>query len=75
MTLSIWTVYDHPLDYRDKFVARRFEADKPTRDVFAHESLEHVRAWVRKEGAKRGVFPVRVPRSGSDDPVIIESWF
>jgi hypothetical protein len=35
--LSIWTVYDHPADYPDGFIARRHEAGegvhRPTNDV------------------------------------------
>jgi hypothetical protein len=27
MKMAIWTVYDHPTDYPNKFVARRFDVD------------------------------------------------
>lgn len=42
--LSIWTVYDHPSDYKDTFVARRHEAGQgvhgPTGDVITGELLD-----------------------------------
>lgn len=68
--LSIWTVYERPLDHPQKFVARRwvsFLAPAPTSDVILADDL----------GALRKKLPaglVRMPRQPGDDPVIVETW-
>ena len=68
-TLSLWTVYDHPTDYPDSYVARRFEVPGgPTDDVLETETLEALRA----EFERRGL--VCLPRASGDDPRIIETW-
>lgn len=70
--LSMWTIYDHPLDYPDVFIARRWEAGavgvqhttdtivshdvKILRDVFIHAGL------------------TKVMRHESDDLNIMEVW-
>jgi hypothetical protein len=79
--LNIWTVYKHPRDYPDQYVARRFEvggaptdvrllhaaAPSPTNDMFVADTLREVRALLPP-----GLF--RMPRQESDDPVIVEVW-
>lgn len=68
--LSIWTVYERPLDHPHKFVARRWVsllAPAPTSDVILADDL----------GALRKKLPagfVRMPRHPEDDPVIVETW-
>ena len=70
--LSIWTVYKHPKDRPDKYVARRFEVDaagpRPTADLIATDTLEQVRM------AMMDLHLVCLMRNEEDDPVIIESW-
>ena len=41
--LTLWTIYKHPLDYPDKFVARKFILDKPTEEKLIGNSLQEVR--------------------------------
>jgi len=70
--LDIWTVYDHPSDMPDKFVARRFVVDatgpRATKDVLASPDLAALR-----EGLEMlGLTPLA--RSPEDDPKIVESW-
>ena len=69
----IWTLYDHPSDYPDSYVARRFEVGPDCRVVASavvvvSESL----TAVRESMAVRGLTPLA--RSRGDDPRIIESW-
>ena len=68
MTLSIWTIYDHPKDLPDFFVARRFEIDKPTEDVIVASYLDTLRERMVDKGL------TRIYRSEDDDPVIVETW-
>jgi len=69
--LHVWTLYDHPRDHPDAFVARRHVvvggATAPTPDMFVADSLEELRALL-----PGGL--VCVPRSALDEPTIVESW-
>lgn len=71
--LSIYTVYDHPSDYPDKYVCRRckiIEGGKIIDDGFLmiSENLELIREQMLYMGL------ILIPRDASDDPVIIESY-
>jgi hypothetical protein len=68
MSLSMWTIYDHPRDYPHSYVARRFELDKPTGDFTLSPDLE----WLRAQFIARGL--ICLPRDAADDPVIVETW-
>jgi hypothetical protein len=69
--MSLWTVYDHPRDYPDVWVARRSEIgigkSTPTPDMFTADTLDELRALL-----PRGL--VCLARSPGDDPVIVEVW-
>jgi hypothetical protein len=66
-----WTIYDHPRDYPDAFVARRWVAIRgtviPTNDMFVANSLNELRALLPP-----GL--VLFPRFDGDDPNIVEVW-
>lgn len=74
-SLSIWTVYQKPLDYPGQFVARRWESlvengapvSRATADVLVAPDLDGLRAQL-----PAGL--VRLERQQGDDPVIVESW-
>lgn len=71
--LSIWTVYDHPIDMPEYYVARRFEVKRggecgPTHDYIRDHDLERLRKSLADK------FLVCMPRWESDDPKIVESW-
>lgn len=66
--LQVWTIYDHPTDFPNKFAARRFVYDKPTGDVITTDDIENLRTFFRSQGL------TCLPRSESDDPVIVETW-
>jgi hypothetical protein len=69
--LFIWTVYDHPADFPDHFVARKFALDKATDDFILADTLENLRAEIQK----RELYTLfKINRACNDDPVIIESW-
>lgn len=67
MSFEIWTVYDHPADWPDWFVARKWVLDTPTGEVKLARSLDGVRRML-----PRGL--VRMGRFEGDDPVIVEIW-
>jgi hypothetical protein len=69
--LAMWTVYRYPRDYPGKFVARKFLVTAPdptvTAEMFIADDLDEIRALLPP-----GL--VRIARSPSDDPVIVETW-
>lgn len=73
MTLAIWTVYRHPSDYPDKFVARRFDVDgdgaRPTASIIIASDLETLRGILEFE-----LLLTRLDRHPVDEPQIVECW-
>jgi hypothetical protein len=69
--LSLWTIYDRPLDHPDGFLARRHESGEtfkgPTSDAFTGD-LETLRQTFRRAGL------TVIPREPNDDPRIVETW-
>lgn len=65
--IYLWVVYDHPKDFPDAFVARRFRDAQPTAEYFTAPDLQQLRGMLPK-----GL--TRFPRHPSDDPVIVEMW-
>lgn len=70
-TLSSWTVYEKPLDYPDKYVARLWYTNAHgifhTNRIVIGDSLEAVRAQM-----PAGMRPI--PRWPGDEPQIVEIW-
>jgi hypothetical protein len=69
--LAMWTVYDHPTDYPNQFVARKFLVNSKeivrTNDMFFADTLEEI----------RDLLPLgltNLHRRVGDDPNIIETW-
>jgi hypothetical protein len=68
MTLSVWTIYDHPRDQPEFYVARRWELDRPTSDTLLDRDIENLRDKMQALGL------VKLMRHPEDDPVIMETW-
>jgi hypothetical protein len=74
MTMPICTIYEHPMDFPDKYVIRLMDACcggqvKITNVVIVRDSLEECRNEVNKNG-----FSILFPRNADDDERIVESW-
>jgi len=65
--LELWTIYKHPLDYPNEFVARKFILDKPTSEIKTSDTIETLRLLL-----PMGL--TRIERNPGDDPVIVETW-
>lgn len=71
--LEMWTIYDHPLDNPDLYVARAWTVG-PGGVLFAGREhigladLEQLRQAMRRKGL------VQMARADDDDPVIVEVW-
>ena len=70
--LNIWTVYDHPTDFPNSYVARRFEVRAGgsfvTGDIVQSDALSIIRKSFRQCGM------ACLTRAESDDPKILECW-
>jgi len=71
--LAMWTVYDHPKDYPNSFVARRWEVGTgtepiPTDSIVISPDLKSLRGLL----TEMGLTPLG--RSVEDDAAIIETW-
>lgn len=69
--LAVWTVFDHPDDYPDVFIARKWlivaGVAVATDDTLIGPDLESVRVQI-----PAGLH--RFPRAPEDDLNIVESW-
>lgn len=66
--LPSWTIYDHPTDFPDCYVARRFIWDKPTAEIITSPTLEALQQHFILQGL------VCMQRHPNDDPKIVETW-
>lgn len=70
--LVMWTVYDHPTDFPNDYVARKWELDhtgvRATDEVILHRRLAAVRMQMRVRGL------TCLPRLPMDEPKIVEVW-
>ena len=71
-TLIMWVVYDHPSDYPDDFVARKWILTKngmlPTETALSGPSIDLLRYMLAENGLSR------MERLPEDDPVVLEVW-
>lgn len=67
LTMPFITVYQHPIDMPDKFVARVFNLDKPTPYALVKDTLEEIRQAIPDRFANIG-------RTPTDEPQIYEVW-
>ena len=69
--LQMWTIYDHPSDFPDYFVARVCLNGIPRDHHHTFETEEELEE-MREKFRQRGM--VRIERHPTDDPVIMEVW-
>jgi hypothetical protein len=69
--ISQWVIYDHPRDYPDHFVMRRWGITAgnffPTDDVALADTLPEIR-----QAVPPGLYCLE--RYANDDPCIVEVW-
>ena len=68
--LSLWTIYDHPLDHLDSWVVRRWAVGPDgavPAESYCCETLEDARKCVPPDLWNLG-------RQPEDDPLIVETW-
>jgi hypothetical protein len=70
--LSMWTVYDHPKDFPNNFVARCFvvspDGPQPTENFVVSPTLKALRMMLRMSGLSC------MQRAEGDDAKIVETW-
>lgn len=72
MKLSLWTVYDRPLDMPDAIVARRFDIGNEESSAVRLALVAPDLAIIRHHLAMAGL--TCIGRSSDDDPAIVEVW-
>ena len=65
--MELWVVYEHPSDYPNKFVARKFVLDQPTAEIVIGGTIEEARL-----GIPKGL--TRFLPDKEDDECIVEIW-
>jgi len=66
--LNIYVVYKRPRDFPGiEFLVRRWEVNIPKDVLYAGDSLDEARALIPRGS-------VRLERSPTDDPCILETW-
>jgi hypothetical protein len=68
--LSLYVIYDHPTDYPDSFVVRRWEGLRPREVVAITKTIEAARKLLTDTMPDL----TRLARSDQDDPKIVEVW-
>ena len=66
--IPVVAVYKSPKDYPDKYVARVFDLDRPTRFVFVADTYQELLDKLPVQQL------VRMARHPTDDPAIVEVW-
>lgn len=70
--LTLWVIYDHPVDEPEAFVARRWVildgGAAATRETMTEPDVATLRKYFRMEGLSR------IARLPNDDPKIMEVW-
>lgn len=71
--MTMWTIYDHPTDFPDYYVAREYKISVdnthgPTDNFIKALDLDLLRAKMHIKGL------TPLARDPSDDPKIIETW-
>jgi hypothetical protein len=68
--LLMWSIFDHPPDFPDSYVARPFSTRLgcPLTVHFQHAQLEHVRAAMMHLGL------TCITRGTCDPPYLMETW-
>jgi hypothetical protein len=71
--LNVWTIYDHPKDFPDTYVARRFEVGKGRElPIVTNDTVQGELQIVRESFRRCGL--TCFTRNEQDEPQIIESW-
>ncbi len=67
-TVPIITIYQHPADYPDKYVARVWDVNRPTNLAAVADTYEELMEAIPTNQM------TKMTRSPADDPVILETW-
>lgn len=73
--VEVYAIYDHPRDYPDEFVARRWRIRRGLDMALADLGPPNIRGETLNEVRRQlpaGL--VRLGRLPDDDPVIVETW-
>lgn len=69
LTTPVIAIYDHPDDYRDYYVARIFDAGKPTNVIMLADTREELETDIQEYTDMLFLAP-----GADDDPKLIGVW-
>jgi len=73
--LTMWVIYEHPRDFPDSYVARRWSVGRKGKESFYRPEMQSIAA--KKLTTLYRKLPaglIRLERDPHDDPVILEVW-
>lgn len=70
----MWTIYDHPSDYPNEFVARLFEIRATGATATGHVVAAPTLPLIRRVVQRLAPGSVCVGRRPDDEPVVVETW-
>ena len=72
MRMSLWTIYDHPTDFPEHYVAREWIAAHGT--VHKTENFIMSKNLDMLRGELQSMHKYPIERAPTDDPKIVETW-
>ena len=70
--MIMWVLYDHPKDFPDKYVARKWHVQTgrgtPTDEIITDDQLDELRKKMQHKCL------TKIQRNTINDPIIIETW-
>lgn len=67
--VPVIVVFEHPIDYPEYYVARVFNADKPTDTIMLKDTLEEI-----QENIRSNTNMMFMLRGAEDAPSIVGAW-
>lgn len=67
--VPVIVVFEHPIDYPEYYVARVFNADKPTDTIMLKDTLEEIQEDIRSNTNMMFML-----RGVEDNPTIVGAW-
>lgn len=67
--VPVIAVYEHPSDYPEYYVARVFNADRPTDTIMLKDTLEEIQKDIRDNTNMMFML-----RGAEDEPCIVGAW-
>jgi hypothetical protein len=72
--LAMWTIYDHPRDFPNHFIARKWDIVSGKQNPVRTEEIRTETELHTLRNYFAGLGLMCLPRMEGDDPTILETW-